>query len=404
MVFPGAAVRLVVPPPRKSYVSRIDRGRKGPCRRSKVSSSAMNSAVSVAVSQDDREEPRRTAPVRAWLWLLAGLVLTMILVGGATRLTDSGLSITEWKPVTGALLPMSEEAWQREFDLYRQIPQYELVNKGMTLDEFKSIYLWEWGHRQLGRFIGLAFFLPLIYFAWRGQVRGRLFFTIVAIGAAGGLQATVGWIMVASGLKPGMTAVAPVKLMLHMLIACGIFSALVWVATGLGRFTAENAPARIRATASLLIVVTMVQIALGAIVAGLDAGLSYNTWPLMDGRLVPSAQTLFPITPWAENFVESIALVQFNHRLGAYVLLLLAVLHAVDAMRSMPGSATAHRAGLLAALVLVQAAIGITTLLLVVPPEAALLHQGVAVLLLGACVHHRRRLRAPAPLAAPARA
>ncbi|WP_276200107.1 COX15/CtaA family protein [Chelatococcus sp. XZ-Ab1] len=364
----------------------------------------MNSAVSISAPQVDREASRRMAPVRAWLWLLAGLVLVMILVGGATRLTDSGLSITEWKPVTGALLPMSEEAWQREFDLYRQIPQYELVNKGMTLAEFKSIYLWEWGHRQLGRFIGLAFFLPLAFFAWRGQVRGRLLLTIAAIGAMGGLQATVGWIMVASGLKPGMTAVAPVKLMLHMLIACGILGALVWVATGLGRFAPEHAPARLRRTASLLIGLTVLQIALGAIVAGLDAGLSYNTWPLMDGRLVPSAATLFPITPWAENFVESIALVQFNHRLGAYLLLALALWHAVDALRSAPGSAPARRATLLAALVVVQALVGITTLLLVVPLWAALLHQGLAVLLLGACVHHRRRLAEPAPLAVPARA
>jgi heme A synthase len=211
--------------------------------------------------------------VRAWLYVLAALVVLMVAVGGATRLTGSGLSITEWKPVTGAIPPLTEQAWMAEFEKYRQISQYELVNKGMTLSEFKVIYGWEWGHRQLGRLLGLVFFLPLVWFWARGIVRGRLALTLLAIGALGGLQATVGWIMVASGLEPGMTAVAPIKLTLHLTIASIILACLVWVAAGLKERSdawreksfGSHAP---RVLAALI----LLQIALGGLVAGLQGG------------------------------------------------------------------------------------------------------------------------------------
>ena len=176
---------------------------------------------------------RIRSAVRTWLVVLAALVVAMVAVGGATRLTGSGLSITEWKPVTGAIPPLSEKAWAHEFDKYRQIPQYELVNKGMSLSEFKTIYFWEWGHRQLGRFLGAAFFIPLAWFWIRRAITGRLALALLGVGALGGLQAAVGWIMVASGLEPGMTAVAPIKLALHLVLASAIFAALVWVATGI---------------------------------------------------------------------------------------------------------------------------------------------------------------------------
>src|SRR5690349_5817300 len=175
-----------------------------------------------------------TSAVRIWLYALAALVVAMVAVGGATRLTGSGLSITEWKPVSGALPPLSDAAWSAAFEKYREIPQYELLNKGMTLAEFKFIYLWEWSHRLLGRMIGLAFFLPLVWFWLRGTIKGRLALTLLAIGALGGLQGAIGWIMVASGLEPGMVAVAPIKLMLHLVTASAILACLVWVAAGLG--------------------------------------------------------------------------------------------------------------------------------------------------------------------------
>lgn len=352
-------------------------------------------SLSAASISPDAREGASLRPVRVWLYLSAALVLLMIMVGGATRLTDSGLSITEWKPVTGALLPFSEQAWLAEFEKYKRIPQYELVNKGMTLAEFQFIYLWEWGHRQLGRLIGFVYLLPLLVFAWRGTVRGRLLATLLVLGAAGGLQGAIGWIMVASGLKPGMTAVAPIKLTLHLTVACSIFAGLVWVATGLRPAQEAPAPRRLRLGAGLLLGAIFVQIALGALVAGLDAGLAFNTWPLMDGRLVPETHTLFPLSPWWLNAIETVAAVQFNHRIGAYVVLGIALWHAWDASRLAPQSPAARRAVLLAAAVCLQAAVGITTLLLVVPLWAALLHQVVAVVLLGAAAAHARRLAHP---------
>ncbi|MGV6872436.1 COX15/CtaA family protein [Pseudochelatococcus sp. B33] len=331
--------------------------------------------------------------VRLWLAAVAALIVLMVIVGGATRLTGSGLSITEWRPVTGALLPLSESAWMAEFEKYRATPQYQLLNHGMTLAEFQFIYLWEWGHRQLGRLIGFVYLLPLVWFALRGVVRGGFLASLVAIGLLGGAQGGIGWIMVASGLTPGMTAVAPVKLMLHLVAACGLFVAVVWIMVGLrGPWPQVAAPRRLRTAATLLIAALLFQIALGALVAGLGAGLSYNTWPLMAERLVPEGHLLLQESPWWRNFAESIALVQFNHRIGAYVLLALALWHAWDAHRLAPGSKAARMARVLAMLVVGQAAIGITTLLLVVPLWAALLHQAMAVLMLGHAVAHRRML------------
>jgi cytochrome c oxidase assembly protein subunit 15 len=338
---------------------------------------------------------RDPAAVRSWIWLLAALVVAMVAVGGATRLTGSGLSITEWRPVTGAIPPLSESAWLAEFERYRAIPQYELVNKGMTLPEFKVIYAWEWGHRQLGRLIGLAFALPLAWFWWRGRITGRLALAMLGIGALGGLQGAVGWIMVQSGLQPGMTAVAPVKLMLHLTLASVILAGLVWVATGLkpaaNPARGAAAPARTGAIgAKVLLALVLVQIALGGLVAGSRAGLTYNTWPLMDGALVPARSALFVVSPWIENFVDNVTLVQFNHRIVAYLLLAAAVLHAWR-LRATPA---AGRAGALAGLVLAQGALGVVTLLLAVPLWAGLAHQLLAMGVLGLAAAHARLTQA----------
>ncbi|TNC13336.1 heme A synthase [Methylobacterium terricola] len=339
--------------------------------------------------------PRSRRAVRTWLFVMAALVVAMVAVGGTTRLTGSGLSITEWKPVTGAIPPLSGTAWAEEFAKYQATPQYKLINQGMSLSEFQFIYAWEWGHRLLGRLLGLAFFLPLLVFWWRGQLDRRLSLSLLGLGLLGGLQGTVGWIMVASGLQPGMTAVAPIKLTLHLTLASAIYAGLVWLASGLDRRRDEAVPARISGTALAMMALVLVQVALGGLVAGSKAGLTYNTWPLMDGSLVPAG--LFAGTPWIENFVDNVALVQFNHRLTAYALLALAIVHAADARRTVPGTGAARRATALAGLVVAQATLGIVTLLLAVPFWAGLAHQVAAMVVLGMATAHARLCRAPAP-------
>lgn len=356
----------------------------------------MTTAVAAAYAPADLTTARRISAVRTWLWVLVGLVMLMVAVGGATRLTGSGLSITEWKPVTGAIPPLSDAAWAAEFDKYRGTPQYELLNRGMGLADFKTIYAWEWGHRQLGRLIGLAFFLPLAAFWFRGLLPSRLALTLLALGALGGLQAAVGWIMVASGLEAGMTAVAPVKLMLHLVIASLILAGLVWVATGLGARgsfrprSATTASFALRHAPAALAALVLLQIALGGLVAGSKAGWTYNTWPLMDGALVPPSAVLFAGSPWAANFVDNLALVQFNHRLTAYLLVGFALWHAVALRRFAPGSAAARRAVALAGLTVAQMALGIVTLILAVPLWAGLAHQVLAMIVLVTAVVHAR--------------
>ncbi|WP_342362737.1 COX15/CtaA family protein [Terrarubrum flagellatum] len=333
------------------------------------------------------------APVRAWLWLTLGLVLLMITIGGATRLTGSGLSITEWKPISGALPPLSNADWLAEFERYRQIPQYELLNKGMTLGEFQFIYWWEWSHRQLGRLIGLVYLAGFLWFAIRRTLSLRATALLFAVGLLLGLQGAIGWIMVASGLQPGMIAVAPVKLTLHLVFASLFLMSLAAMAVAMTppRATEKPATSGLRAGAWIVLALTLFQIALGGLVAGSRAGLNYNTWPLMDGQWVLPAEQLFAKTPFIENFVDNIPLVQFNHRLGAYLLVIVAILHAVFASRALPGSSFTKRARALAALFTGQAALGIATLLLAVPLWAGLAHQAYAMVVLTMATIHLAR-------------
>jgi cytochrome c oxidase assembly protein subunit 15 len=336
-------------------------------------------------------DPHRA--VRLWLWIVAGLVLVMVTVGGATRLTGSGLSITEWRPVTGAIPPLSAADWASEFEKYRQIPQYQLLNKGMSLAEFQFIYWWEWGHRQLGRFIGALYFFGWLWFAASRAVSLRLGAVLFVMGLLLATQGAIGWVMVASGLKEGMIAVAPIKLTLHLTLASLFLASVVAMATWLSPPRAGNAAPgakALRGGATLLLCLVIVQIALGGLVAGSRAGLTYNTWPLMDGALIPPASVLFAGTPFIENFVDNVALVQFNHRMVAYLLTGLVFWHWWRA-RGIGGS-PARRANALLGLTLAQVALGIVTLLLAVPLWAGLAHQALAMLVLAMAVVHVVRL------------
>ena len=336
--------------------------------------------------------PQRLRTVRIWLFLMAALVFTMVVVGGATRLTGSGLSITEWNPIMGALPPLTDAAWAEAFEKYKAIPQYRLVNEGMALADFKFIFWWEWSHRQLGRAIGLVFGMGFLWNVVSGALRGRLAIYVLGLGLLGGAQGTIGWIMVASGLKEGMTAVAPIKLMLHLTMAATIYTLLIMVATRMGKPRGEIAPQSVKRAASLVLFLTLLQIALGALVAGSKAGLVWNTWPFLDGHLVPPAEMLFSVSPLIENFVDNTVLVQFNHRMSAYLLLAVALWHGWQVGRLMPHTSANRRASINVWLIVVQAVIGIITLLYAVPLWLGLLHQASAFIVLGMAAAHRAAL------------
>lgn len=344
--------------------------------------------MSAAVAGDfsgPRPAGRDMTAVRRWLYLVGLLIVAMVVVGGATRLTHSGLSITEWQPIHGVVPPLSAAEWQEEFAKYQQIPEYKLVNPDMTLAEFKGIFWWEWTHRILGRLIGVAVLLPMIGFFLAGRIDRQLAPKLIAIFILGGLQGAIGWWMVASGLAD-RTDVSQYRLATHLTFACVILAYVLWVARGLGRVPDAIAGRAARIAGVIIVALVFLQIAFGGLVAGLDAGMTFNTWPLMDGALVPSG--LFGLDPAWRNFFENVATVQFDHRLVAYALLLAAIAHAIQ----MRGTHFGRRAGALAGLVLVQAALGIATLLNVVPLPLALAHQFGAVAVLSLAVVHLREL------------
>ncbi|TAK49995.1 MAG: heme A synthase [Xanthobacteraceae bacterium] len=340
-------------------------------------------------------DARRVAIVRGWLIAVAAMIFAMVVVGGATRLTESGLSIVEWKPVTGVLPPLSEAQWNEAFDGYKTIPQYRELNRGMNLSEFKTIFWWEWAHRLLGRGIGFVYLLPFVWFIARGWIpkpeRARLW----GIFALGGLQGAVGWWMVASGLT-GRTEVSQYRLAIHLTLAVVLFVAVVasaWRLMPAARPQARSeADPRLRLTATLLLVLTVVQIFLGALVAGLRAGRIFNTWPLIDDAFIPQAARLWFESPWWRNLFENTLTVQFDHRMVAYGLWALALWHVYDAVRSRADRAVAGGAATLATLMTVQAGLGIWTLIEQVPIGLALLHQGGALLVVTAATVQRVRL------------
>jgi heme a synthase len=336
----------------------------------------------------------RSRPVAIWLLAIAFLVLCMVVVGGATRLTGSGLSITQWKPISGVIPPLSQKAWMAEFANYQRIPQYQLVNHGMGLAAFKTIYWWEWTHRLLGRLLGLAFFAPFVVFLALRRLPTRLIWRCVVLFALGGLQGLVGWWMVASGLE-GRVTVAPERLATHLGLALILFVALIWTACEAW----EGAPRpsyqpRWALAAVGLAVLVYVQSLLGALVAGNQAGLIYNDWPLMAGQVFPRAYVsgggLF------HSLLHSQAAVQFNHRLVAYILFVAALGLAIGAYRS-PSLSRPTRNLFVATAILVtlQAMLGIITLMAQAPLALSALHQiGAAIVLSCATVLAWRSQRA----------
>jgi cytochrome c oxidase assembly protein subunit 15 len=338
--------------------------------------------------------------VRWWLISIAALIAIMVLVGGATRLTESGLSIVEWKPVTGALPPLNQEQWTQAFDAYKTIPQYRELNAGMDLAEFKTIFWWEWSHRLLGRVIGVAYLLPFLWFLWRGILGGDLRRRLWLIFGLGALQGAVGWWMVASGLSQRVE-VSHYRLATHLVLALLIFAGVVWTLRRLGQRPPSFVPARLKITGAALLVLTFVQLYLGALVAGLRAGKIYNTWPDIDGGLIPSAARLFFGTPWWRNLFDNTLTVQFEHRMVAYTLFVLAVLHALDAVRSRAGTSAINGAWWLAAAVTLQATLGILTLLNQVPMALGLAHQAVAIVVLTLATMQAERLAARQPEQTP---
>jgi len=330
--------------------------------------------------------------IRVWLWILFLMVATMIAVGGLTRLTDSGLSITQWKPVTGAIPPLSNADWQSAFTKYQASPEYRLQNKGMSLSEFKSIYWWEWGHRELGRAIGLVWALGFFGFLFAGKIpvgwKGRLFL----LGVLGGVQGAIGWWMVSSGLVGRMVDVASYRLATHLALAFIIMGLILWFVMALGRRKADFLQSRrardphLVRLSSIMAGLVFFQVIMGALVAGIDAGRSYVDWPLMDGAFLPPES--FDLHPLWSNFFENPALVQFDHRMIGYLVFLFAAFLWWQSRKS-PLRATRIAYDWMMAMVLFQVSLGIATVMNAAEAHIAITHQIGAIVTFGLVLRAR---------------
>lgn len=335
--------------------------------------------------------------VRFWLIAVAALVFAMIAVGGATRLTGSGLSITEWQPILGVIPPLSEADWQSAFSKYKEIPQYRLVNEGMTLDAFKMIYWWEWTHRSLGRLIGVLFAVPLLLFWAMGRLRPGLAPKLLGVLAVGGLQGLMGWYMVKSGLVDRV-GVSQYRLAAHLSLAFLLLGLLTWLALSVGTTSGKEhglplVGRRMQGGFAIgILALIFSQVVLGAFVAGTNAGRIYNTWPLMDGGLVPPGIGM--LEPWYRNLGENRAAIQFNHRMMAYAIAIITAAHVMALF--IARSPERHSGAVLGLAVLAQAGLGVWTLLAAVPLSLGLAHQAGAAALLVIAVWHVHRLTARA--------
>ena len=334
----------------------------------------------------DRGTGGARGAIRLWLLLLFVMVAAMIVVGGLTRLTDSGLSITEWRPVTGALPPMSEAAWAAEFDKYRAIPEYQLQNKGMSLEDFKFIYWWEWGHRQLGRVVGLVWAVGFVGFWATRRIPAGWTGRLLGLGALGGLQGAIGWWMVSSGLTGDRVDVASYRLATHLGLAFVILGLIAWYVLSLGRSETQLIQARRGREAKLFSLSTglmhfaFLQILLGALVAGIDAGRGFPTWPLMNGQFFPADAFYVPGRPAWAAFFENPGLVQFIHRMAGYLLFAFGIVVFLRGRRSAYRATRGAFAAVMAMMVL-QLLLGIATVLTAAHLHVAITHQVGAILL-----------------------
>ncbi len=352
-------------------------------------------SLSAPLSHDSAARTEaRAAPRAVALWLLgvAALIFAMAVIGAITRLTESGLSIMEWAPISGALPPLTTAEWERLLELYRRTAEYQQINRGMSLAEFREIFWWEWVHRQWGRLIGLAFALPLAWFWLRGRLPGWIKpYLLVALGL-GALQGFMGWFMVASGFFGARTDVSQYRLVLHLSLALLIYAYLLWLALSLlrpARPAQAAGPLRPAAWSFAgLLTLTLIS---GGFVAGTDAGLTYNTFPLMDGAWLPAGYA--QLQPWWLNWFETIAAIQFNHRLLAVTTAAAALLLWLWSLSRPLAPAGRRGFALLAAAALAQVGLGIATLLLVVPVWLGALHQAGALLLIAATVYLLHGLR-----------
>jgi len=341
----------------------------------------------------DRNQQKTVA---GWLLVCCGLIFMMVVLGGVTRLTHSGLSIVEWEPLVGTVPPLTDHDWQTLFEKYRQTPEYEQVNKGMSLDAFKGIFWVEYFHRLLGRLIGVVFFVPLVYFWLRGRLDRRLGLQLAGIFVLGAAQGALGWYMVASGLidEP---RVSHFRLTAHLLLAFLIYAAILWVALGQIWPRAEEHAggsfAPLRRMAWCVTATVFAMVVTGGFVAGIRAGKAYNTFPLMNGHLVPPE--IFMLDPWYVNFFNNMATVQFDHRLFAWILAVLVPLLWMEVMRSNARTRVRALAHALLAVLVVQVSLGISTLLLAVPVALGAAHQGGALAVLTAAVALTHALRTP---------
>jgi len=325
----------------------------------------------------------RDKSVGAWLLVIAFLIGVMLVVGGLTRLTGSGLSITEWRPVTGAVPPLSLSDWQEEFAKYRASPQYQIINQGMSLAQFKTIYWWEWTHRFLGRFLGFVFLLPFLYFLWRRRIGKDLAWKLGAIFLLGAAQGALGWWMVRSGLAPSRVAVSQYRLSAHLGLAVLLFGTVLWAALDvLGARKSVQSLTRFRIPAIALMLLIFVQILLGAFMSGLDAGHAFADWPTYAGAMVPPG--MYDLSPWWINHFENHALVHFQHRMAGYAVAIFALWLYIALRRAKADRPVRLAAAHILAITMVQIVLGIATILSGVALSLAAIHQVCALALFAA--------------------
>ncbi|WP_455478928.1 COX15/CtaA family protein [Bartonella sp. B23] len=350
---------------------------------SEMTVEGLNGGILTALQKKNRKQ------VQVWLYSILLLCLAIVLVGGATRLTGSGLSITEWKPIHGVIPPIGVDQWQEEFLKYQQIAQYKLLNRDMTLNAFKVIFWWEWAHRVLGRLVGFVALFGLIWFWATKRIEKNILFQLAVVPILIAFQGAIGWWMVASGIgKSDLTSVSQYRLAFHLITACFVIIFVTYLARGLTEYSEEPANKKVQYFAGWFVILIVIEIYFGALVAGLHAGKVYNTWPFMDGQIIPDG--LFQHNPVWLNLFENPLTVQFFHRCFAYLLFITAVIHVLYVQKNAPYSTHARRAFFICMMIVVQAFLGVVTLLHEVPISFGLIHQSVALAILCFSVAHWR--------------